>query len=984
MPRPSRTDPQSQPDLFSSTQAATRRFLGWDTPLVRAVATHLAKDWSRNGALDLSEYLVVVPTRNVSRRLREALAVMAAEHQAAVLPPMTVTPDFLSAPARITDANPAGQVETLLIWAAELLRLEMDEYRNLFPVDPVEMHFSWALKMAGDLLQVRETLNENGLSLQDAARMLDNSEMEPERWRDLAKLERWCVKATEAKGYVDWQVMRRRAASSGLPPDNVKRIVMAGVLDPSTLAVQALERWSRSLPVEVLVFAPEKSHRNHFDAWGRPIPETWLTEVIHIADPDTMIHQGSTPAEQAMAAVELLSAYADPGAVAAIGVADIEVSAPLEKALIERGIGAYDPAGRRMGTHGVFHLLRVLGQLMASRSFGAAAELIRCPDMAETIRRVVEEKTGERPGLQRLLMDLDELAVSALPDTIDDAIDLAPRALREDTGLIIGLNWINERLSALGGKGFAAALTEFLGEVFASRKFRSDNPQDAVFAAIADQISEVLDAFDSPAAEDFPDDLSSASKLELLLQTLEAEVFYPERKARDIDLQGWLELLWEDAAHLVVTGMNDGKVPESIMAHQFLPDSARRALGLRNNDTRFARDATLMTCIIEMRKRCGGRVDFIFGRVGAGDEPLRPSRLLFQCAESDLPDRTLQFFKKPHLRSDPMPWQLAWQLKPEPLPDDAPIFHKLSVTQFRDYLMCPFRFYLKHGLKMSAVDASLMEMDAMDFGSLLHAVLEAFAKEGESKTSTSAEKIRAEFHAILDRHLHGIYGARFTVPVMIQRESVRQRLSWWAEYEAIERVNGWRIEEAETRISPDGDPWTLDGMMISGVVDRMERHEQFGVRLIDFKTYSPYNSVKRERRTVEEYHLTNIKRTEHAEDFPQWSLTQNSNGEPARWTDLQLPLYRLAMERRYPGEKIQTAYATLGKTKIDIALDPWPALEGPQLASAKACAEGIINAVRQRTFWPPTEKVRYADDFDALFFGDPIKAVDARLIASTD
>ena len=153
-----------------------------------------------------------------------------------------------------------------------------------------------------------------------------------------------------------------------------------------------------------------------------------------------------------------------------------------------------------------------------------------------------------------------------------------------------------------------------------------------------------------------------------------------------------------------------------------------------------------------------------------------------------------------------------------------------------------------------------------------------------------------------------------------------------------------------------------------------------GVRLIDFKTYSPFNSVKRERRTVEEYHLTPIKRTESDEDFPAWALIHNGEGKTVRWTDLQLPLYRLAMERRYPGAKIHTAYATLGKTKVDVNFDPWPALEGPLLDSARACALGIIESVRARTFWPPKEKPQY-DDFEALFFGDVLTAVDASVIA---
>jgi ATP-dependent helicase/nuclease subunit B len=439
-------------------------------------------------------------------------------------------------------------------------------------------------------------------------------------------------------------------------------------------------------------------------------------------------------------------------------------------------------------------------------------------------------------------------------------------------------------------------------------------------------------------------------------------------------------LLWEDASHLVITGMNDGKAPESIIGHTFLPDSARRVLGLRNNDTRFARDACLMTALIESRRHNGGRVDFIFGRTNADGAPLRPSRLLFQCAESELPARTLHFFQKHAPRVNPVPWQLAWQLQPRPLPDDASVFHRLSVTQFSSYLQCPFRFYLRHGLGMSEIDVKRTEMDAMEFGSLLHGVLESFAQDEQAITLTDAEKIREVFHSILDRRLHGIYGSRLTVPVTIQRESARQRLGWWAEKEAEQRREGWQIIAAETRLSPKDDPWQLAGMTISGRIDRIDRHAQLGVRLIDFKTRSAFDPVKKTRKTVENYHLASLKRGEETESFAEWSLVTSSEGVASRWIDLQLPLYRLAMERRFKGEKITTAHVTLSKTKPEIGLDEWSTLDGAVLESARVCAEGVIAAIRERQFWPPAKKLPYGDDFESLFHGDPLKAVDASLL----
>jgi ATP-dependent helicase/nuclease subunit B len=980
--------PASRPALVLEREPEiVRRFLGWDRPLVQAAADHLAAGWNGGGALDLSDLLVVVPTRNAGRRLREALALRAAECEAAVLPPRVVTPDFLTSPERIDGLRAADRVESLLVWTAELMQLDFDSHRHLFPVDPVDRGFTWALKTAGDFLDLRETLSERGLLLADVAREFAGSEREPERWTQLAHIERQCLRATALAGLADRQEARRQAARQGRPPAEIRRVAMAGVLDPSPLALESLERWSRGVPVEILIHAPEDSHGGYFDARGRPVTEAWLKLPIDIPAPEATIHVAGSPAEQAETAVELLAVHAEPGAMAALGVADAEVAPPLEKALAARGIGAFDPAGRRMATHGVFYLLRVMSQLAATRSFQAVMEFVRCPDVADTLRRAVQAESGERPLLARLLDDFDTLAIEALPDTLDDALELAPRVFRGErrrgSGVPAALGWIDRMLGGLAGGDFAGALSGTLATIFEEREFRANHPQDAVFAEIARQVGEVLDTLEGPAARRFPAPLDAGNKLELLLLALGEQVFHPERQARDIDLQGLLELPWEDAPHLIVTGMNDGKAPEAILGHAFLPDSARRALGLRHNDHRFARDAALVTALVESRRRSGGRVDFVFGRTGTADEPLRPSRLLFQCADADLPARTLYFFNKPPRRADPLPWQLAWRLQPEPLAEDAVVFRKLSVTQIRGYLTCPFRFYLRYGLRMEEVDAARSEMDAMQFGSMIHAVLESFAAEPAAR-SEDAQVIRTALHELLDRHLHATYGPRLTVPVTIQRESARQRLGWWAEWEAEERGKGWRIVAVETPISPEGDPWTLAGMTVSGTVDRVERHERLGVRLIDFKTASPYDSQRRTRRSVEEYHLSRLKRGEDPSAYPAWQLTRLAGGEPARWTDLQLPLYRLAMARRFPGEAITTAHVTLGKTKVDIGLDPWPALDGAQLESAKACAEGVIAAVRERVFWPPSEKLRYGDEFGRLFLGDPLAAVDPRRLTGKE
>ena len=55
------------------------------------------------------------------------------------------------------------------------------------------------------------------------------------------------------------------------------------------------------------------------------------------------------------------------------------------------------------------------------------------------------------------------------------------------------------------------------------------------------------------------------------------------------------------------------------------------------------------------------------------------------------------------------------------------IFERLPVTAVRDYLSCPFRFYLRRGLGMERDDGPLVELDARHFGTLCHLVVEEYA-----------------------------------------------------------------------------------------------------------------------------------------------------------------------------------------------------------------------------------------------------------------
>ena len=178
-----------QDELFSTISggADDRVFLDWSEPLLDAAVAHLVGDWN-GGLLDLSHQLVVVPTRTAGRRLREALAVFASQKDSAAVPPMTVTPEFLTHPEGSDDT--ASQLETLLAWISTLQSVGLEKVRNLFPVEPVDRGFSWALQTALQLERLRTALGEGGMTIVTTVKKFGKVLDENERWKELASLER--------------------------------------------------------------------------------------------------------------------------------------------------------------------------------------------------------------------------------------------------------------------------------------------------------------------------------------------------------------------------------------------------------------------------------------------------------------------------------------------------------------------------------------------------------------------------------------------------------------------------------------------------------------------------------------------------------------------------------------------------------------------------------------------------------------------------
>jgi RecB family exonuclease len=412
-----------------------------------------------------------------------------------------------------------------------------------------------------------------------------------------------------------------------------------------------------------------------------------------------------------------------------------------------------------------------------------------------------------------------------------------------------------------------------------------------------------------------------------------ADAVPPASNDPAIELLGWLELPLDDTPALIITGMNEGIVPESINADQFLPNTLRRHLGLVDNDHRHARDVFALQRMLASRER----VHLVSARRSAEGDPLAPSRLLLACEPAVLTQRLRAFYgedsEAPVVitrgRFQASVLQSEFPI-PRPKGLDAP-FDALRVTQFRDYLACPYRFYLKHGLQLDALDDTAVELDAARFGTLAHAVLEAFGRH-DARHETDVRALRALLDALLDEAAARSFGGDAGPAVLVQIEQLRVRLREFAAWQADWTQQGWRILEVESKLIDAALDVDGHAMPIQGRVDRIDIHPVSGEWIVfDYKT----------------------------SDTPK--SPESAHRKKGEWVDLQLPLYRhlahslaCAPRARQTGASgpPHVAYLQLPKTGSGVrAVQPkWT---DEDFASAIACAQNVVRNVRASIFWPP-------------------------------
>src|SRR5262249_15522985 len=160
------------------------------------------------------------------------------------------------------------------------------------------------------------------------------------------------------------------------------------------------------------------------------------------------------------------------------------------------------------------------------------------------------------------------------------------------------------------------------------------------------------------------------------------------------------------------------------------------------------------------------------------------------CPDEMLIRRARQFFAEPKTPAltrrlllatgQPIPEESAFH-PPTPIPPTQKL-QSISVTRFKVYLACRYRYYLRHVRNLEAVNDAARELDGGAFGSLMHEALSTFGRDASAPRLSPREREVFEF---LDERLQALarsrYGADGQRPaIRLQVEQARQRLKAFA------------------------------------------------------------------------------------------------------------------------------------------------------------------------------------------------------------
>jgi len=923
-----------------------RYWLDWNhSCLAQAAGWIIHRSSPDSHLLDLRRTTCLLPGRRAARLLLQYLINEAQQRDLRIVPPGILTPGDLAATFLRVDSPAATSDESLFAWINAVRRSSDQVRESLLPHPPDENdHLAW-LDLARTFRDLHSELAGSLLTFNDVAAAAEQADrpLDAQRWRALTIVQTALIALLQSAGLVDSHELWSRALRDHrLVDDLPDRLILIGVVELNARQRAILDRLADR--ATALIHAPS-SLADHFDDLGcvlvDALPDVTIpvrTDQIEVAD---------RPADQAQEVLRAIASRGNdlsPGDIT-VGLGDEALAEPLIRAGRWAGLNFHAASGRELHRAPPYRLLAALAEWLDEPRFANFAALIRHPDIEAWLHHKISAQDDDSDSsnttsgaIEDWLTLLDRYFTDHLHERFTgDWLQPGPRTRPLQriyqaitTNLLAPFDESPRRLAE-----WVQPLLHTLNTVYEHR-----DPPARTTEACATIVNALHDLVRTPPSLDPVVDAAAA--LRIVLRLLDDNRLTADVRHDQIEMLGWLELHLDPADTLIITSVNEGIIPAGAASDPWLPDSLRARLGLPCNASRYARDAYLLTAILNSRER----VTLIAGRRNPDDEPLLPSRLLLACDDDELVNRVESFSRdrsdEPHSLPAGIPKPaIRTRFVIPPLPDHLEPPTLLSVTAFRDYINCPYRFALQHVLRLREYADHAAELEAWQFGTLAHDVLEAFGKDTDVRTFDDDKGISAFLLDTLGDLVTQRFGRQPAAAVRVQCARLERRLEQFAIKQSELRRDGWTIHLAEFTF-PDTAHLDIPGdepILLRGKIDRIDRNEHTGDwRIIDYKTGDNPRSP----------HEVHHGRKRIPDDL--------------QWEDLQLPLYHhLARQDGYKGN-IQLGYFVLPRSieKINFLPAEW---ETAHLEDAVDFARDIVRDIRRGLFKPNPD---YAPPFDSF------------------
>jgi len=906
-----------------------RHFLGWEKPFLPEAANWLQQHYLQLGVGHAKECIVVVSSHGIARRLKELILETAfREDKAFDLPQFVTTSELLSRIGKlgIEGSVVASKLHLHLTTASILQKVQEDQSIQSFGRETFNQEdFASSVSLAKDLNNVIEQLSSGGHRADPSTWPKEISatslltEKATHYFEDLSKLRKLVEDQLAGDGYVT----NDQHCLSLLEkiPEPPKKIILLGTTNLQTIVQKIMCTLANSgTQIEALIRAPEEK-ADYFDATGCVISSYWKDEQIEI--PEDSITVAGSPSSQASVLLENIASLGEISKnELVIAVTDKDSIPVIQRQLAGHNLETRYAGGKPVSDRSEVKLLKAVGDFVHHRTYATYASLIRHSKLMQKLKI-----NGNDIG------DLDKYCNTYAPHEIEDIWhnpEGGAKYINENSLIQLHkkvLSFIEPVLSTtkevlrLGIAEWSKKIRTLLLNLYGEEEL---DRQSKHFATLQ-QIFKVLDQLDS-LPKSVTNSLGNVSCLQIIRMIVEelASASIPEYPNQNaIDVVEWLEAMQEDALYLFVVGMDASLLTTGINNTPLLPDSLREALHLESADRKLARDTHAIIAMQNSRV-AQGHLGWVVARKNLSGDPLTPNPLLLRCQDDEqLAHRIKRLVVDLGDESPSIPPKYSVEVEPSkstsiPVPELNVLKHspitRMSVTSFKDYIACPYRFWLQRVLGIKEVRDQKSELDYGDFGSLVHGVLERFGHEKSIKHSTKEHEISAFLSDALTEEIAHSFGDNPLPTILLQAEIARRRLIAFAKIQAEHVSRGWKIVDVEKKVvlhlGTIEEPFD-----VVGKIDRIDMNEEGDVLVLDYKTGS--KSAKQDHGTQDE------------------------------WRNLQLPIYRLLAEKAgYPLDKIQTGYIKIGSSEKDVMFD-FPNWDDAQLQCANDRFEMIVDQVRR-------------------------------------